>query len=246
MSQTYRWNVANHARGYDAAAEHIHPHYVAIQDAILAQIARPADADFLLVDLGGGSGRLAEKFLERFSRATAIVVDQSEPFLEIAAARMTRFNGRGTCQVARLQDDWTSGLPHSPEVITSMSAIHHLDSREKQQLYQRCYDVLEPLGLLLNGDEIRAGDDRQYLAALETWAAHMRKTVAAGLVDDAMRPMLEKWIERNVDHFEQPRSSGDDCHETIEAQLGYFCECGFRGVDAPWHEQMWAVLQGIK
>jgi tRNA (cmo5U34)-methyltransferase len=68
----------------------------------------------------------------------------------------------------------------------------------------------------------------------------------AGLVNDAMRPMLEKWIERNVTHFGQPRSSGDDCHETLEAQLGYFCDCGFRSVDVPWRQQMWAVMQAIK
>jgi tRNA (cmo5U34)-methyltransferase len=246
MSQTYRWNVADHAAGYDAAAEHIHPHYVAIQEAILSQIARPADAEFLLVDLGGGSGRLAEKFLERFSQATAIVVDQSEPFLEIAAERMACHDGRGACQVARLQEDWTWGLPHAPDVIVSMSAIHHLDPQEKQQLYQRCYEVLEPLGILLNGDEIRDSDDRQYLAALENWADHMRQIAAAGLVNDAMRPMLEKWEERNVTRFDQPRASGDDCHETIEAQLGYFCACGFRSVDVPWREQMWAVLQAVK
>jgi tRNA (cmo5U34)-methyltransferase len=246
MTQTYRWNVADHAAGYDAAAEYIHPHYVAIQETILTQIARPADAEFLLVDLGGGSGRLAEKFLERFPQATAIVVDQSEPFLEIAAERMARFDGRGACQVAQLQDDWTWGLPHSPQVITSMSAIHHLDPPEKQQLYQRCHDVLDLQGILLNGDEIRDSDDRLYLAALEDWADHMRQIAAAGLVNDAMRPMLEKWEERNVTRFDQPRSSGDDCHETVEAQLGYFRTCGFLGVEVPWREQMWAVLKAVK
>jgi ubiquinone/menaquinone biosynthesis C-methylase UbiE len=246
VSQTYRWNVAEHAAGYDAAADIIHPYYLEIQAAILAQIARPKNAEFLLVDLGGGSGRLAEQFLACFPRARAVVVDQSESFLEIAARRMAVFEGRGSCQVARLQDDWTSSLPASPAVITSMSAIHHLDSDEKRQLYARAYDVLEPLGILLNGDEIRAPQDNDYLAALETWAAHMRSIVAAGRVGNAMRPMLEKWQERNVTQFEKPRVSGDDCHETVAAQLAYFCDCGFRSVALPWQKQMWAVLEGIK
>jgi tRNA (cmo5U34)-methyltransferase len=246
LSQTYRWNVADHAAGYDEAAHRIHPYYLEIQEVILAQIARPADAEFLVVDLGGGSGRLAEKILTRFPRANVVVVDQSEPFLEIASARMARFDNRGSCVTARLQDDWTARLPSSPAAITSMSAIHHLDREEKQRLYRRCHDALEPLGILLNGDEIRAVDDREYLAALATWAAHMRHIVAAGLVNEAMRPMLEKWQDRNVAHFAKPRTSGDDCHETVEAQLGYFCECGFRSVGVPWQQQMWAVIQGIK
>jgi len=246
LTQSYRWNVADHAAGYDADAERIHPHYLEIQEAILARISRPKDADFLFVDLGGGSGRLAEKFLDRFWQAGAIVIDQSEAFLDIAAARLARFAGRGKCLVSRLQDDWTVKLTEAPTVIVSMSAIHHLDPAEKQQLYQRCYDVLTPLGMLLNGDEIRAEDDAEYRTAVETWAAHMRHIVAAGLVNETMRPMLEKWEDLNVTHFGEPRTSGDDCHETIAAQLGYFCACGFRSVGIPWQQEMWAVMEGIK
>ena len=246
MSQTYRWNQADHAAGYDRAAEIIHPHYLKIQDAILARIARPRDAEFLLVDLGGGSGRLAEKFLAAFPRATAIVVDQSEAFLEIAAQRMEPFEGRGTCLVARLQDDWAERLPEAPQAITSMSAIHHLSPEEKQAVYAQAYGALEPLGILLNGDEIRADNDAEYRSAVETWAAHMRQIVAEGRVDISMKPLLEKWEDLNVTRFGQPRTSGDDWHETVETQLAYLCDCGFRSVAAPWHKQMWAVLEGVK
>ena len=31
----YRWNVTEFAAGYDAAAEHVHPYYLKIQDTIL-------------------------------------------------------------------------------------------------------------------------------------------------------------------------------------------------------------------
>lgn len=246
LNQTYRWNQVEHAAGYDSAAEIIHPHYLEIQDAILARIARPPDAEFLLVDLGGGSGRLAERFLARFPRATAIVVDQSEAFLEIAAKRMASFEGRGSCVIARLQDDWAAKLPAAPQVVTSMSAIHHLSPDEKQAVYAQAYGALEPLGILLNGDEIRAADDAEYRTAVETWAAHMREIVADGRVDVAMKPLFEKWEDLNVTRFGQPRTSGDDWHETIETQLAYLCDCGFRSVSAPWHKRMWAVLEGVK
>ena len=246
LNQTYRWNQAEHAIGYDSAAEIIHPHYLEIQDAILARIARPRDAEFLLVDLGGGSGRLAERFLARFPRATAIVIDQSVAFLEIAAKRMAPFEGRGTCLVARLQDDWAARLPAAPQVVTSMSAIHHLSPEEKQAVYSQAYGALEPLGILLNGDEIRAANDAEFRSEVETWAAHMRQILADGRVDIGLKPLLDKWIDRNVTRFGQPRTSGDDWQETIEAQLAYLCDCGFRSVSVPWHKQMWAVLEGVK
>ena len=246
MAQTYRWNVADHAEGYDAAAEVIHPYYLEIQEVILDRIARPREAEFLLVDLGGGSGRLAEKFLARFPRATAVVVDQSQAFLEIAGRRMAPFEGRGTCLAARLQDDWAARLPQAPAAIVSMSAIHHLTSDEKQDLYRAAYQALEPYGVFLNGDECRDADDAKYRAWLEHWARHLLRIVDEGRVSASMRPMFEKWIDRNLTRFDEPRASGDDCHETAEAQLAYLCDCGFRSVGVPWRKEMWAVLEAVK
>jgi SAM-dependent methyltransferase len=246
VAETYRWNVADHAAGYDAAAELIHPYYLEIQETILGRIARPRDAELLLVDLGGGSGRLAEKFLARFERARAVVVDQSQAFLDIAARRMAPFGGRGTCQLARLQDDWAAALPEPPTAIVSMSAIHHLCPDEKRGLYERVHEALVPLGVFLNGDEVRDADDAVYRKALENWAAHLFQIVEEGLVSDLMRPMFEKWHDRNVTRFDEPRVSGDDCHETVQAQLGYLCDAGFRSVSTVWQKETWAVLEAVK
>lgn len=246
MTQTYRWNVAEHAAGYDAAAEVVHPYYDEAHDAVIAQIARPADAEFLLVDLGGGSGRLVERFLKRFTRARAVVVDQSEAFLELAKSKLAPFTPRASFLVSRLQDDWSSKLPEQPTAIISTSAIHHLEPAEKRALYQQCYDALLPLGILANGDEVRAESDGEYRAALEKWAAHMQRIMNEGLVVESFHPMLKKWQERNVTRFDQPRISGDDCHETIRTQLAYLADCGFRSVSSPWQREMWAVLLGIK
>ena len=246
MTQTYRWNQAEHAAGYDAAVEIIHPYYVEIQEAILAQVARPPEAEFLLVDLGGGSGRLVEKFLARFPRASAVVVDQSEPFLDLAKTRLEPFGRRAICQVARLQDDWSAALPAQPAAIVSMSAIHHLEPDEKRRLAEQCYGALEPMGIFANGDEVRDADDEPYRQALIAWAAHLRQISDQGLVSLPFQRMCQKWEQRNVQNFHVPRTSGDDCHETIQAQLAYLCDCGFRSTSAPWQKEMWAVMLGVK
>ncbi len=192
------------------------------------------------------SGRLAEKFLNRFPNARATVVDQSEAFLELAKARLAPFGQRAGFVVSRLQDDWTKKLPAAPSAIVSTSAIHHLAADEKQALYQQCYDALEPLGILANGDEVRAESQDEYRAALEKWGAHMRRIVTDKRVTEAFRGMLDKWQERNVTNFEKPRVSGDDCHETVQTQLAYLADCGFRSVSSPWQQEMWAVLLGVK
>src|SRR5690348_3673134 len=109
---SYRWNTSDFATGYDAAADVIHPHYLAIQDAILRLLDSrfPTPDSLLIVDLGGGSGRLMERILDRWPHAHGIVIDQSEPFLALAERRLARLRPRATCILSRLQDDWSSAL----------------------------------------------------------------------------------------------------------------------------------------
>jgi tRNA (cmo5U34)-methyltransferase len=244
--QNYRWNTSDFAVGYDASAQTVHPHYREIQDAILAGLSLASDATSLVVDLGGGSGRLVERVLDRWPGASGLVLDQSEAFLALAERRLARFGPRAACVKARLQDDFPSLLPQQPAAIVSMSAIHHLEPAEKQDVYRRCHEALVPGGLLLNGDEVRPAADDAYLAELQAWADHMLRSIAAGAVADVFHPALHTWIERNVSRFGQPKHSGDDCHETIQTQLDYLRSAGFDSADCPWHKALWAVLRAVK
>lgn len=242
----YRWNVSEFAVAYDQAAEKVHPYYLELQDAIQREIAIPPDADALLVDMGGGSGRLIERLLEKWPRATGLVLDQSEPFLALAERRLARFGSRASCIQARLQDDWRGLLPKAPAAIVSMSAVHHLDPAEKQSFYRRCFDALAPGGKLLNGDEVRPEDESQYLPILKDWAAMWERGIKDGSIPLGIHAALRGWIDRNVTRFGEPKQSGDDCHETAEVQLAYFRAAGFMDAEVCWHKKLWALLSGTK
>jgi tRNA (cmo5U34)-methyltransferase len=242
----YRWNQSDMAAGYDAGAVKVHPWYVELQDAILQRLPFEETSTNLVVDLGGGSGRLVERILERWPGVCAIVVDQSQAFLDLAAARLERFGDRAQFECCRLQEDWTNALPRPAAAIVSMSAIHHLDPQEKQTCYRRCYEALGSGGILMNGDEVRPKSDAEYRRQVETWAARMAGLIEGEQVTPAMAEGLRKWRARNVDQFGEPRSSGDDCHETAAVQLGYFHDAGFADVDAPWQRELWTLLQGRK
>jgi SAM-dependent methyltransferase len=157
---------------------------------------------------------------------------------------LCRFGFRGVCHQARLQDDWKNALPDAPAAILSMSAIHHLDPVEKQRLYQQCAASLRPGGVFLNGDEVRPADDAEYLAVCQRWASHMHRVMDSGLVPELLHSALLGWEARKVGQFGLPRVSGDDCHETAEAQLGYFTIAGLAGSSAVWQRELWAVLYG--
>ncbi|MGD9854969.1 MAG: trans-aconitate 2-methyltransferase [Planctomycetaceae bacterium] len=242
----YRWNQSELAAGYDAGAALVHPYYVEVQDAILAEMEAAGATDGLTVDLGGGSGRLVERMLERWPRATAVIVDQSQSFLDLAQRRLDRFTGRVKFHCLRLQEDWRDAISDPAAAIVSMSAIHHLDPVEKQTCYQRCFETLRLGGVLLNGDEVRADSDVEYRGQVERWAAHMRELIRTEAVTPAMADALRGWEERNVARFDEPRMSGDDCHETAETQLSYFRSVGFAQTGIAWQRALWTVLRGRK
>jgi tRNA (cmo5U34)-methyltransferase len=245
---TYRWNSTDAARAYDSAVPVIHPLYDEVQRRILDLLAHALDGkeSFLLVDLGGGSGRLVEKVLERFANARVVLVDQSPAFLAIAAERLSRFNGRFELVEKRLQDDWTEALPGAPQAIVSTSAIHHLVADEKQQLYSKCFASLAPGGLLINGDEFRPAEDAEFLARLNRWDAHMKSAIADGRIPASFQATFDHWHARNIRGYGAPHKSGDDCQETAQVQEQYLRDVGFTSVETPWQHEMWGTLVGQK
>lgn len=246
MSTTdYRWNQSQAAVDYDAAAPVIHPQYVTVQEELLAALPFGADQAFRLVDFGGGSGRLVERVLEQFPSATAVVMDQSEPFLGVAQQRLSRFGSRAAIVKHRLQDEWTTAVGPVDAVVSS-SAIHHLEPAEKQQLFAKIFAALPSGGVFINGDEHRPALDAAYLALLEQWGRHMESSHASGTIPESFGTVISAWKKRNIVEFGSPRKSGDDCLETLETQVDYLRAAGFIPVDVPWSCELWAVFVARK
>jgi tRNA (cmo5U34)-methyltransferase len=246
MSTTdYRWNQSQAAVDYDAAAPIIHPQYVTVQDELLAALPFAAEDGFRLVDVGGGSGRLVERVLEQFPNATAVVMDQSEPFLGVAQQRLARFGPRAAFVKHRLQDEWAAAVG-PVDAVVSTSAIHHLEPAEKQQLFAKIFASLPGDGVFVNGDEYRPASDAAYLALLEQWGRHMASSHESGAIPESFGTVIDAWKKRNIAEFGAPRKSGDDCLETLETQVDYLRAAGFIPVDVPWRQDLWAVFVARK
>ncbi|TWT85493.1 Methyltransferase domain protein [Posidoniimonas polymericola] len=240
----YRWNQSDAARDYDAAAPVIHPLYLEQHAALVDALPFDPLKEFRLLDLGGGSGRLAERVLDRFRYATVIVLDQSQPFVGLAHERLRRFGSRARTVCRPMQEAWGADLSPAGarlDAVVSTSAIHHLESAEKLELFRMIRAALRPGGVFLNGDEHRPESDAEYRALLEEWGRHMEEAHASGEIPESFGPIIEKWRTRNLEEFGGPRSSGDDCHETVEGQAALLSEAGFASIEVPWHERLWAV-----
>jgi len=74
-----------------------------------------------IVDLGGGTGSLAEAILERFPQASVFVRDIDPEMLAVAQSRLTRFGNRAELSLGSFADP----LP-SVDAVLSAFAMHHI------------------------------------------------------------------------------------------------------------------------
>jgi hypothetical protein len=74
----------------------------------------------------------------------------------------------------------------------------------------------------------------------------MHAAMADGRIPQSFATTLEKWRHRNLDEFGTPHTSGDDCHETAEAQVEYLRQAGFATVEVTWSKDLWAVFAANK
>ncbi len=236
---------------YDKMAPYLVPQYDFLQDAVYGIIDFERSRRFTFVDLGAGSGIQIEKILTRFPNSTGVYVDSSAPFVEIARKRLERFSERVRYVSKSIESDWHSELDESPELIISMSAIHHLEPKEKERLYKTANDILSSNGWFINIDEMRSNNEVAYKNSMVFWVKHVetaKDTIPSELIDqyDEWIRHFNGWKKRNVDNMDMPKVKGDDIHESFEAQLEYLKRAGFRNIDLFVKFHLWCVIGGKK
>ena len=246
--QSGRWFTM--ADAYDRMCAVLVPCYDLLQDEML-RVAAPCDRPLAMADLGAGSGIFIEKALDRCPGSTAYWVDYSSDFLRVAKRRLARFGERVHFILTPLEEPWDRAIGASLDAVVSMSAIHHLTTNEKPDLYARCYGLLRPGGWLLNADEMTGPDHAAYVRSLHRWVEHVEEARQRVPAEDM--PYCEQWCahfegwkQRNIGALERPKAKGDDIHESYVLQLEWLREIGFVEVDLLAKFHIWCLIVGRK
>jgi SAM-dependent methyltransferase len=157
-------------REYDARIRTFIPGY----EAMLNAAARALRGDErLIVDLGIGTGALAERCLQRSSRARVAGIDLDEGMLAAAAARLGSRVDLRAGSFVRLE------LPRCDAFVAAL-ALHHVRTRTaKRRLYKRLRAALRPRGRLVVADCCPAADRAMAAQQHDAWRAHLRRTYSA-------------------------------------------------------------------
>jgi tRNA (cmo5U34)-methyltransferase len=157
---------------YDTRIRTFVPGYDHLLDAAAGALDLLPAGRVRLVELGIGSGALAERCLERLPAARLTGIDADPAILKQAAARLASFGRRVTLEAG----DFTRvALPACTAVVASLS-LHHLHTRpDKVRTYRRIRAALVRGGLLVTADAALADDARARRRTVDAWRAHLRQ-----------------------------------------------------------------------
>lgn len=251
MDQIDKERFFNMAEAYDKMAQHLVPQYDFLQNEVLRLFPFETQRKAIIVDLGAGSGTFLDKILSKYSNVKCYWIDYSNDFLAVAQRRLAKYGDRVEYIISSLEEPWEDKIPEKADVILSMSAIHHLETEEKQDLYKRCYEKLNHGSWFFNIDEMKTLYEEAYINAMRFWVKHVEEYQERILADGleyyrVWKSKFDNWALRNIDNINQPKMKGDDIHEGFVEQLQWLKAAGFINVDLFIKYHLWAVIGGQK
>uniref|UniRef100_UPI000B7CC750 class I SAM-dependent methyltransferase n=1 Tax=Candidatus Entotheonella palauensis TaxID=93172 RepID=UPI000B7CC750 len=197
---------------------------------------RPADAAIRVLDVGAGYGALSAQVLDRFPKAELVCQDFSEPMFGQARERLAWASERLSFVHGDLSDpSWIQALTGPFDAVVSGIAIHNVRYPERiRGIYTEIFDVVAPGGCFLNYDLIFVSGPSA--AHAYGHAAHLKDWIR-GESDDATRA---------VDTATDGRASSRRNAVSLEEQLRWLREGGFREVECFWKEGQSAIIGGFR
>ena len=182
---------------YDARIRTFIPDYEEMLAAAAQTLSRLTTRQAHVVDLGTGTGALAEACLKGLPEARLTLVDGDPEILEVARQRLTRLTDRVTTVAGSFLD---VPLPPSDAVVGSFSFHHVHDGDVKRQLYRRLRDALRDDGVFMTVDCCPPSDARLAAAGHAAWRDHLRQFYTDADTDS----YLAAWAKEDV-YFSLPQ-----------------------------------------
>ena len=178
-----------------------------------------------VLDLGAGTGALAEAVLRRCGGCTIELIDTDAEMLHQARTRLASFAARVQYSERRFQ----GSLPPCDAAVASL-ALHHVATlAEKARVFAAIFAALRPGGVFVNADATMSADPGTRRAEYEAWAAHL---VSSGIEEKRAWRHFEEW-------------SGEDTYLPVEDELAALESAGFSS-ECLWRVVPITVVKAVK
>jgi len=159
------------ATDYDRIIRTLIPGYEQILSTIIWLLSQIVPRDGKIIELGGGTGALAEAVLRTLPQVQIETWDVDANMLAVAQDRLSKFAGR----VSLRNKSFTEKLPECHAVIATLS-LHHIPTLDaKRSVYANIFEALLPHGIFLNGDCTLDPAEPTHTVMLRYWLDFMAK-----------------------------------------------------------------------
>jgi tRNA (cmo5U34)-methyltransferase len=211
----HRWHAPETAAEWDTGGSEQLATRTEQQEILLALLAATPIGDGAVLDLGIGSGLVAEAVLDRLPDAHLVGVDFSEPMLELARRRLARFGSRATALRGDLSELNELELPRvAYRAAFSVQTMHHLSGRHWAEAAKWTANLVEPGGLIVIVDRVQIAEPlyrdwsvvwSRIDSVRQTYAEHLEELSAAGdrptRLHDQLRWLREAGLEADCLHL---------------------------------------------
>jgi tRNA (cmo5U34)-methyltransferase len=207
---------------YDRTIATLIPHYSDLLDAAAEAVDAVARIAPAVVDLGTGSGTLAQRILKVRPKARLIGIDSDAAMLATATRRL-----RGNIQV--IEENFERIRIPRCDVVSASFSLHHIPTgRRKAAIYKRCLQSLRPGGMFVSADCYLASSAILRKRNREAWLHHLQRV----------------YTRKKAEHFLRTWAK-EDVYFTLDREIELLKDAGF-DVEVTWREDSFAVLVGLK
>lgn len=195
--------------------------YRAATDFIISGIEEPKR----VIDLGAGTGLLSYFWYQRCPHAGYVLVDIADEMLNVARKRF-----QGIENITCLTENYMDGLPEGDfDAVISALSVHHLEDRDKMNLFSKIYGRLPEGGLFVNYDQFCAEQAEMKRWFDGYWESYL-------LNGDLTKKDIDMWKER--------RKLDREC--SVGQETDMLKKCGFQVVQCVYSCQKFSVIVAIK
>jgi tRNA (cmo5U34)-methyltransferase len=226
MSHSVQNHLGMKPSDYDRIIRTFIPGYDAMLDTMAWWLNAIVPADAEIVEMGGGTGRLAYALASKLPKIRIEVWDVDTKIQKVAAERLAPYADR----VKARERSFTEPIQPCDAVVANL-ALHHLrEPAAKEAVYANIYKALRGPGIFLCGDPLIPLEPAARDAAFRAWTEFMG---THGIPADEARAHFADW-------------ANEDRYFSMGEELGFLTRAGFREPQIFWRQGPMAVYGGIK
>ena len=201
------------------------PHYINLLSCFTEELPKKFNPTHIL-DLGCGNGNVTHRLSHSFPEASFTLLDASQEMLSLCEKRYKNLNAiyiESYFQEFEFKQD-------AYDMVVAGFSLHHCDSKEKKELFQKIYKSLTKGGVFSSADLMISKSHPEHSKLVQEWKLFVNTNFPDG--------EKWKWIMDHYDEFDRP--------DHIDDQTMWLQDVGFNDINSISYEKYWTYFRAIK